>query len=74
LLLLAARCTLLRLYPAHSDTEWMRAPPADVLWFPFSASPPPAFSSSSDYFPAAWNDDMISRFVVTFDHTSVGGG
>lgn len=37
-----------------------------VMWWPFVAIPPERYASSGNYFPPAWNNDMISRFRIAF--------
>jgi hypothetical protein len=37
-----------------------------ILWFPFNATAPEAFASSSEYFPTPWNSHLLSRFTITF--------
>lgn len=44
-----------------------------VMWWPFVVPPPAPYASSSDYFPDSWNNDMISRFTVSFGGSSRAG-
>ena len=37
-----------------------------VMWWPFEQPPPPSYATSQEFFPAAWNADMVSRFNITF--------
>ena len=37
-----------------------------VMWWPFSP-PPDQYAGSSAYFPASWNNDMVSRFTLRID-------
>lgn len=38
-----------------------------VMWWPFVVPPPTQYAASSQYFPQAWNNDMVSRFTISFD-------
>eukprot|EP00928_Gymnodinium_smaydae_P036212 TRINITY_DN25336_c0_g1_i1.p1 TRINITY_DN25336_c0_g1~~TRINITY_DN25336_c0_g1_i1.p1 ORF type:complete len:743 (-),score=75.20 TRINITY_DN25336_c0_g1_i1:191-2419(-) len=35
-----------------------------VQWWPFVVPPPSPYEASNAYFPASWNNDMISRFQL----------
>mmetsp|Transcript_35724 Transcript_35724/g.93375 ORF Transcript_35724/g.93375 Transcript_35724/m.93375 type:complete len:832 (-) Transcript_35724:153-2648(-) len=37
-----------------------------IMWWPFEQPPPQDYSGSSKYFPADWNDDMVSRYRLTW--------
>jgi len=35
-----------------------------IMWWPFEQPPPQQYSKSQKYFPAAWNDHMVSRYTM----------
>ena len=37
-----------------------------VMWWPFEQPPPASYARSQQFFPEAWNADMVSRFNLTF--------
>lgn len=37
-----------------------------IMWWPFEQPPPQQYSESEKYFPAAWNDDMVSRYSLAW--------
>lgn len=63
--------------PVHSDPDTLNFGASFVLWdnlwgtnyvmwWPFVVPPPEPYGSSSAYFPSSWNNDMMSRFQITF--------
>jgi len=43
-----------------------------VMWWPFVVPPPAPYASSSAYFPTSSNNDMVSRYKITFGAAAEG--